>query len=151
MRYWHFLISIVLLWGLLCGVACTSKSDNAAAISTLNGYWTLETAMRNDQQTALLDGTWMEFIPDKSIFRTNLQIVPNETPYSADKSLIHIKSQPPIDFKIMDSNDSVLQISFEMRSQIFVLAMKKAEKPIETDDFIKPNSDSTVEKSTTLQ
>lgn len=130
LRYFFFLCTILCLISSSSSSCVDKKGDEKTLL--LYGRWMVDSATRGGEETALLNGTWFDF-SENGEMETNLQTLEEKTAFSIKNDIIHRDGRVPIDFMINNLTDSMLVLSFEIRSQQFELSLVR--KSINTDSL----------------
>jgi len=85
----------------------------------LIGYWEIQNAYRNGQQTESLDELFFEFLADGTM-RTNISGIPNDAAYAVKGNTVQQReSDMEIDYTIQEATDSTLILSTTIRNYDF--------------------------------
>lgn len=91
----------------------------------LVGYWEIQEAYRNGQQTESLDELFFEFFADGTM-RTNISGVPTDATYEVKgNSVQQRESDMEVDYTIQEVSDSTLTLSTTIRNFNFRFALGK--------------------------
>lgn len=106
----------------------TTELNRAA----LQGRWELTKGFRNKQATATLSGIYYEFDPAGKM-KTNLPVVQEVfMDYELKRNTLVQKSAKPVNYQIIQLNDSTLVLSTELRGIPFELHLHKMSPPPDT-------------------
>lgn len=112
---------------LLCFIACKNEQSKS---HTLYGHWNLIHGELNEKEAPGLERIFFEFSKDS--VKTNFtQSELEETgSYLLEKNKIIQKTAQPIEFEIIKTSDSVLELATELRGMDFKLRLKRDSFPV---------------------
>lgn len=119
------------LLAMVLTLACASDPN---AGRNLVGYWQLETAMIQGEETDRLDDLYFDFGAD-GLLETNIFGKESEYEYSWQRDQIDQLSEPALAYQIEWLSDSTIALKTEIRRKEFVLSMIRSEMLTESSDL----------------
>jgi len=99
--------------------------DNVSAGATVEGQWELTRALRNNNETAMLDGLELQFQPD-GVLKTNM--MGNEQPGTyvwSGEEIVTEGVKVPLTYKITEMTDTTLLLRSSYRGFQFDFELAK--------------------------
>ncbi|MCB0523102.1 MAG: hypothetical protein R3A50_05920 [Saprospiraceae bacterium] len=130
--HWISLIFIALAFS-----SCDDQSEKIKA--SVPGYWAVETAFRDKQETQLLKGVFFQFNPDGTMSTNLPNITAENTGYEVKNNIIIQSGNNPMQYEVIGEPDSTLVLSMVISNTPFELHLKKgvpAATPLPEQDTI---------------
>ena len=106
----------ILVFLLLLG---SCKQEPTEDPQDLIGYWEIQSAYRNGQQTESLDELFFEFFEDGTM-RTNISGIPTDAAYTVKgNSINQLESDMDVAYSIEEATDSTLTLTTTIRNYNF--------------------------------
>lgn len=110
---------------LLIAFLAGCKQEPAEDPQDLIGYWEIQEAYRNSQQTESLDELFFEFFEDGTM-RTNISGIPTDAVYEVKGNTVQQReTDMEVDYTIQEATDSILILSTTIRDFNFRFALRK--------------------------
>jgi hypothetical protein len=128
MKFTSFQYKWVLSIFATCFLLTTACKSDKAKAGQLQGVWQLTSATRNGQDAASLEKVFYHFTKDSVL--TNFTIAGEEEQgsFKIQKDQLIQNTTPPIQYRITHFEDTVMELSTELRGFEFKLTLHKAPK-----------------------
>lgn len=93
--------------------------------ASVPGYWAVETAFRDKQETQLLKGVFFQFNPDGTMSTNLPNITAENTGYEVKNNIIIQSGNNPMQYEVIGEPDSTLVLSMVISNTPFELHLKK--------------------------
>jgi hypothetical protein len=114
-------------------------NDSALKTDKLDGYWVLESALREGQATTTLEGSWLAFDTKSGSFTSNLPLgLGASEQFKIEKGKIIVAAPQPLEFDVPTMTDSTMQILFSTRGFSFDINLRKAQRPVNEPNLEAP-------------
>jgi hypothetical protein len=115
-----------ILLGFLIFLSCKEKPKTDDRLSLLQGRWEVYQALRDDQETQTLAGTYFEFQTDGQM-RTNLPVQAEEiAPFTLEKELIRQGGDVPVTYTLKSITATDLNLLLDLQGITFDMRLRKA-------------------------
>jgi hypothetical protein len=121
---YKWMLSLVAISFLLT-TAC--RSDKAK-VEQLRGVWQLTSATRNGQDAASLEKVFYNFTKDSVLTNFTMKGEEEQATFKIQKDKLIQNTEPPIQYRIIYFDDTLMQLSTELKGFEFQLTLHKAPK-----------------------